>query len=71
MNIIGNIAALLFVVTGVLLLSPLFLLRAIKKSYTKNELWEFITDLPVWFHYLVMGWVSILFWVMIGYLLLL
>jgi hypothetical protein len=69
MNIIGNLAAALFVITGVLMLAPLFLFSAIKESYKNCNFWEFVTDIPVWIHYLAIGWLSILFWVAIGYLL--
>ena len=68
MNVIGNLAAALFVITGLLMFAPLFLFRALKESYEKCDFWEFITDIPVWIHYLAIGWLSILFWVGIGYL---
>jgi hypothetical protein len=68
MNIIGNIAALLFVITGLLMISPLLLIRSIKESYERFDFWEFMHDLPTWVPYLLIGWLTILFWVMIGYL---
>lgn len=70
MNTIGNIAALLYVITGVLMISPLLLIRSIRESYEKFDFWEFMHDLPTWFSYLLLGWMTILFWVMIGYLIL-
>jgi len=70
MNTIGNIAALLFVITGFLMISPLLLIRSIKESYEKFDFWEFMHDLPTWVPYLLIGWLTILFWVMIGYLIL-
>lgn len=70
MNTIGNIAALLYVITGVLMISPLLLIRSIRESYEKFDFWEFMHDLPTWFSYLLLSWMTILFWVMIGYLIL-
>jgi hypothetical protein len=69
MNAIGILAAALFVITGILMISPLLIVRAIKESYKKCDFWKFIENIPVWLHYLVMGWLSILFWIGLGYLL--
>jgi uncharacterized membrane protein YbhN (UPF0104 family) len=62
MNIIGTIAAGLFVLLGVILLAPLFFTRAVKDTYEKFNFWEFMHDLPNWASYLVVLALSFATW---------
>jgi hypothetical protein len=62
MQTIGTIAAFMYVVLGVIMLSPLFLMKAIYESYEKFDFWGFMHDLPNWVSYILIALLSTLFW---------
>ena len=68
MDLIGTIAAALFVFLGVIFLAPVFFTRAIRETYKEVGFWGLMTDLPNWISYLILLCVSIGFWWGMGYL---
>lgn len=69
MNTIGTIAGALFVLLGVSMLAPLFLVRALRETYREQGFWAFMTELPLWLTYFLLAFCTLVFWAAIGYIL--
>lgn len=68
MNLIGTIAAVLFILIGVFLAAPLLFTRAFRETYRNSNIRDIVYDLPNWFYYIVLLIISLSFWFGIGVL---